>query len=446
MLVRCQIVLFLFLSILCCHIITGVVPSFFGTNHYIHKNNGGGFQSNPLSTIATSFSQFIGSINEGISYHKSSASQYRAKLRQNVVNIFDRFRSSQSILSQQTQHEFELYMNQLNQIYSDTLASLQQQRNYIKELEKNIPSRPKQIDESLERFRKFYDESIVHKMIVKDSKSESTITISPSKRPPSSIAKTPTRPRLLKSLPTSKSSSSSRHSTDSTDSTKQKYSGEKPSTMKSLTKSIRKYFKSTSSSLLSSSSSSSTTRKEENIFRDVTRNIEETSASFSLQMDLLAATLGRQWSYLTHTIQDVVGTESTGEGGIVVGSQIQSQINSLLQEFTVFQEDVATRANDILKRSQQAIDESVNKTDILREKVELEKQLRTLERAVNAWVEDKFTAMETRVKTLQDKLKISNSLYEELVGKRQAEAAYSQLNDATLRRILGLIDPTDEGT
>lgn len=387
------------------------------------RNNYKSQFTNPFESIITSFTQAIGSLNDNISYRKSSATQYREKLRKNVMNIFDSFRSSQSVLSQQTQQEFEVYMNQLNQIYSDTLASLQQQRNYIKELEKNVPSRPKQIDESLERFRKFYDESIIHKIVV-NPKLENT-SISSFKLPPN-VVKTIKRPLLkrpslrIKDLPKSIQIN-------------QKYSTKKKKVFQNMKKTIRKYIKSTFNK-----------SNEENIFRDVTRGLEETSASFSHQMDLLGTTLSSQWSYLTHSIQDIVGTDSTGEGG-PMGSQLQSQISVLLQEFSTFQDDVSTRANDILKRSQQAIDDSVNKTDLLREKIELEKQLRLLERTVNTWVEDKFTSMEISVKLLQDKLKISNSLYEELVGKRQAEAAYSHLNDETLRRVLSLIDPADEG-
>lgn len=378
--------------------------------------------SNPIESAINSFSQFVGSVNENISYRKSSAAQYRDKLRRNVENMFESFRSSQSVLSQQTQHEFELYLNQLNQIYSDTLTALQQQRSYIQELEKNIPTRPKQIDESLERFLKFYDESIVQKIVTQPK--------------PGAVIVSPKKPLLPKMLKRPRMKRPSRRVSNVPDLQKKllaRLPGKKVSSMQKLRNSIRKYVKSSKS-------------RDENLFRDVTRGIEETSASFSNQMDLLAVTLGRQWSYLTQSIHDILGSDhATGEGGLV-GSQLQLQMVSLLNEFSVFQEDISARASDLLRRSQQAIDDSANKADLLREKLELERQLRTLERAVNAWVEEKFTTMETRVKALQDKLKISNSLYEELVGKRQAEAEYSQMNDATLRRILGLIDPSDEGT
>lgn len=377
----------------------------------------------PFQAIIDSVSEFVHSVSDDISYRKSSAVQYRDKLRSGAVSMFDRFRISQSIISHQTQHELEQYMNQLNQIYSDTLASLQQQRKNILELEKNIPKRPKQIDESLDRFRKFYDESIMHKIVTMPKELQKV----PSPAPPAL--------KKLRRRPVVKVRRGRGGAAGLLKQGKVLQTRPRESILQKIQQRVRTGLYSKTSVRL----------KEENLFRDVTRGWEETSASFSIHMDLLAGTLQQQWSYLTHSISDLVGIDPAGKEGGPVGSQIQSQVGLLLQEFTTFQEEVTSRASDIVKRSQQAIEQSLSKPDLLREKLELESQFHALERSVNAWVEEKFNSMEAQVKALQEKLKISNSLYEELVGKRQAEAEYSQKNDETLRRILALIDPAEDG-
>ena len=75
----------------------------------------------------------------------------------------------------------------------------------------------------------------------------------------------------------------------------------------------------------------------------------------------------------------------------------------------------------------------------------MEVHLKKLERDGIAWMTERYTKLDSAVKALQEKLQASESVYDELVGKKKAAVHYSLMNDITLNRVLNLIDLRDPG-
>lgn len=61
------------------------------------------------------------------------------------------------------------------------------------------------------------------------------------------------------------------------------------------------------------------------------------------------------------------------------------------------------------------------------------------------WIDAKISLMDATLKSMQEKLSITEKDFEELLFRRKANIQYSSQNDATLNQILNLIDPTDKG-
>ena len=75
----------------------------------------------------------------------------------------------------------------------------------------------------------------------------------------------------------------------------------------------------------------------------------------------------------------------------------------------------------------------------------VESQLRKLEHDGSLWVAERFKQLDLAVRTLQDKLQASESVYDELMGKKKAAVHYSLMNDIVLNKVLNLIDQNDPG-
>ena len=61
------------------------------------------------------------------------------------------------------------------------------------------------------------------------------------------------------------------------------------------------------------------------------------------------------------------------------------------------------------------------------------------------WVEEKRHLMDSTLKTMQEKFSITEKDFEDLLFRRKANIQYSSQNDASLNKVLNLIDPGDKG-
>jgi hypothetical protein len=302
---------------------------------------------NIIENIAYFTYEKFSQLSEEFKYRKSSVEQYQHQLDQKLRKSFEQFRNNQISISNNAANELMIYLNRFNKIYNDTTSSLQLQRNKMNEFEKSFIRRPRQIDESLDRFKKFYDESF------------NKVTQSFQ----------PTFPWFIRF----------------------------------------------------------------NIFHFIPfDNSITTKDPFSNQIDMLQNNLISQLNSLSQMLVDP-------------SIKADNNIKSLLSEINHFQEELIINANQILKQSQDSIKKTLNKQELLNEKIKLESKLKLLEKNANIWIENKLASLEMNLKSLQEKLSVSNKLYEELLGKKQAELEYSKSNDATLRKVLSLIDHSDKG-
>ena len=119
-------------------------------------------------------------------------------------------------------------------------------------------------------------------------------------------------------------------------------------------------------------------------------------------------------------------------------SAIQEDIHRL-------QDELLSNARSILDKSERAIQSALDKGSIRRESLDLENQFDSLVKRRADWISHRSAEIESMLRTLQEKLSMTDSAYEELVAKKSAAAYYTSLTDATLSRILRLIDRKDPG-
>lgn len=93
---------------------------------------------------------------------KHAVAQYRVNLKARFESTFDSFTQQQTQSSKRAQQEFDLYINRFKESYNETIVMLENQKQVLRDLERKHRFRPRQFDESLEQFRKFYDASSDH--------------------------------------------------------------------------------------------------------------------------------------------------------------------------------------------------------------------------------------------------------------------------------------------
>jgi predicted nuclease with TOPRIM domain len=117
-------------------------------------------------------------------------------------------------------------------------------------------------------------------------------------------------------------------------------------------------------------------------------------------------------------------------------------VDGALEDLVAFQEEVSARVRSIEQASKGAVP---SKEELKRRRDSVEAQLKKIERDGWAWIGDRYSALEGALKALQDKVKDSETVYDELMGKRRAGIHYTMMNDFTLNKVLNLIDKNDPG-
>ena len=374
-------------------------------------------------TSAISFNDFLGpttmrfgilfhNVKEDMRYRKSSLEQYRDQLTSKLTSSFDQFKKDQLKLSSDASNDFEIYLSQFKQIYNDTISSLQLQKNAIQQLKTFKIIRPSQIDESLEKFRTFYDENIVKKQM-----KQFPLLLDELLPPSSTKISLPLHPQVIKSTTTKTQKELIK--------------------LKKLLKS--RYMKHTSKPIFKDTSE--TTKELTKTTKDISDNISDkmnayfklNKLSFSNQLENLNRNLISQWRTLTLTLLD--------HQSIITESSIQS----FLTEFQHIQNDIIHKADQLLLQSQNSINKSLNKKDILNEKIDFDTKFEELEETAQIWIDKKINTLDQQLKLLQEKLLNTNKLYEELLNKKRSELVYTTMNDETLHKVLSLIDPKNFG-
>ena len=108
------------------------------------------------------FKTIFSDLSSKFKYRKLDLDQYREAISSKVAESIENFRNDQLIAQSVAQKDLESYMEKFNQLYSKNLAALEKQRLAVDEMRRKVEiKRPPNIDDSLDQFRRFYNESIV---------------------------------------------------------------------------------------------------------------------------------------------------------------------------------------------------------------------------------------------------------------------------------------------
>jgi len=114
-------------------------------------------KGSPLDFCYNLITNSISELADELKFRKLSLSQYRDTINNAVGKYIDTFRSDQNQLLIDAQSDFKAYTKAFNQLYEDMSATLLRQQEAVKALEYK---RPRLMDESLENFMQFYNESM----------------------------------------------------------------------------------------------------------------------------------------------------------------------------------------------------------------------------------------------------------------------------------------------
>lgn len=114
-------------------------------------------QNGGVSFIKTIFSDWSNKFR----YRKYDLDQYREAISSKVTESIEKFRRDQLVAQSVAQKDLESYMDKFNQLYASNLAALEKRKEAVKDMRKKMEiKRPPKIDDSLEQFRQFYNESV----------------------------------------------------------------------------------------------------------------------------------------------------------------------------------------------------------------------------------------------------------------------------------------------
>lgn len=118
---------------------------------------------------------------------------------------------------------------------------------------------------------------------------------------------------------------------------------------------------------------------------------------------------------------------------------VKNSMNELLQ----LQDEIAAKAKLLEHSTKEIFPKASNKNDLRLRRGALESQLKKLEKEGNLWLEQRRQILDQSLKSLQERVKLSESMYDEVMGKRRASMHFSIMNDITLNKVLNMIDPND---
>jgi len=99
-------------------------------------------------------------MTEEAQFRRSTIEQYRDEISGRVQATIDRFRTDQLRRQTKAERDLEKYKQKLNKLYLDNLLALGKQRQAVQDLGKRkAVRRPAKMDDSLEQFRKLYEET-----------------------------------------------------------------------------------------------------------------------------------------------------------------------------------------------------------------------------------------------------------------------------------------------
>eukprot|EP01038_Epipyxis_sp_PR26KG_P007887 gene7887-10703_t len=280
------------------------------------------------------FNSFI----EEYRFRKSSLNEYRNQIHLNIMKTVDVYFQEQNNIKIDTQSELSKYVKKFSQLYNETLQSIKYQQEAMQEINRGY-IRPKRIDESLDDFRKLYNESLFPSFIKKSSLQINTFS-----------------------------------------------------------KAKDEWF--ISDWFLSS------------LFNSNIKNKN---------------TLSTSWSLLIQVTSDGV-------------KNAEKVVSNTMNELIQFQKELSDTVQLVKKESEELFPLALNKNDIRIGRNIFENQIKKIEYDSSKWIDDRLAQLESTLKLLQEKVNATDSMYEELIGKRKAKVQFAVMNDVTMKKVLDMID------
>eukprot|EP01031_Cornospumella_fuschlensis_P032160 gene32160-38900_t len=126
--------------------------------------------------------------------------------------------------------------------------------------------------------------------------------------------------------------------------------------------------------------------------------------------------------------------------------ETEKLLKSTVKELQLLQDDLTLRAMRLEDNTISTIfPNSTTKEDLRNAREALERQLRKLETESAHWLDEKVHALNATLFKLQEKMHSTESLLDEMVGKKRATLHYTIMNDVTLKKVLTMIDAKDAG-
>lgn len=348
--------------------------------------------SETVNTVLSKITSFYDDVHEEIRFRKSSITQYRDIISDNLIQSIDKYRNDQQILSNKAEHELKVYVDQLNQVYHDTIDALERQKVVIQEFDRSIVQslQPKQIDESLDQFKKFYNESL-----------ETFLAIPPLKPIviPQKIVIFNTKHEKLKQ--------------------KQVH--------KNMLKQVQKQTKVQKDSYLSYIRS---LLRKTSLSSSPSLPVYTNATSSFYRMDNLNKDLHGSWDLLQKTASESI-------------HNTERSVHIALDDFKILQEELSATVKSIAKSSQDSIKDARDKSVIRDEMKKIQIVLKKLDTQRMFWLHEQVHRYDIALKSLQEKVQNANKAYEDVILKRQSNYQYNAQNDATINKVLKLIDPHD---
>lgn len=105
-------------------------------------------------------SDWLIDVREDLKSRHYSFVKYKDEIAERVERSLDSFKNKQLESVKKTEDDLQDYIRNLNDLYNDALSQLEKQRVAIDELNKRKQARSPSLDESLDQFKKAYNESV----------------------------------------------------------------------------------------------------------------------------------------------------------------------------------------------------------------------------------------------------------------------------------------------
>ncbi len=120
-------------------------------------------------------------------------------------------------------------------------------------------------------------------------------------------------------------------------------------------------------------------------------------------------------------------------------------VQNSTKELIKFHRDLLRNAKLIEDTALEMLPNALSKSELKQLVKDLDSQLKKLEKDSNLWIEERLQEFDVILRRLQDRMKLNERIYEEVLGKKKSALQYTIMNDMTMNKVLQMIDEKDQG-